>query len=170
MMAALGFFLSLDPALETSEALRHFPLQGGFPRSYERLSPLWPPYEDWAIEQLKALPVASEREVTRRIVDNGRTVALAGCGAKTGWLRNGWWETLNDIARDVKRKYRYYVSTEAESVDLELADGRVVASARGENLLDFLPTYPDDLVRLHAQRDSLMDLHLQNRREPSTFP
>jgi hypothetical protein len=163
MMAALGFFLSLDSDLVTPEALSCFPLQGGLPRSYERLSPLWPPYEDWAKEQLKALPAAADREVTRRIVDNGRMVGLAGYGPATGWTRNSWWETLNDVARDVKRNYRYYVVTDTGQIDVTLAEGRVVA-ASGGNDLDRLPTDHHDLERLKAQRDTLVDLHLRDRR------
>jgi hypothetical protein len=165
MMAALGFFMSLDSQLETPGALKHFPLQGGFPRSYERLAPHWPPYAEWAMEKLKALPAASEREVVRRIVDNGRTVGLAGYSPPIGWTRNGWWETLNDVAHDVKRKYRYYVVTDVGNVDLTLAEGRVIGLFGGDNVLDWLPTNQHDLDRLKAQRDTLLDMHLQNRRE-----
>lgn len=165
MMAALAFFISLDSELQTPDALKHFPLQGGLPRSYERLSPYWPPYKEWAREQLKALPVASEREVTRRIVGNGRTIGLAGFGPATGWVRTGWWESLNDVARDIKRNYRYYVVTETGPVDLALADGRVIAAAGEANAIERLPTNEHDLERLRSQRDTLLDMHLQDRRE-----
>ena len=166
MMAALGFFMSLDSELETPGALKYFPLQGGFPRSYERLAPLWPPYEEWAMEQLKALPAASEREVVRRILDNGRTVGFAGYSPLIGGTRNGWWETLNNVAHDVKRKYRYYVVTGVGEIDLTLEEGRVTAATGDEHALDRLPTDVHDLNRLKAQRDTLLDMHLQNRREP----
>ncbi len=166
MMAALRFFMAVDSELETPGALKHFPLQGAFPRSYERLSPLWPPYDEWALEQAKYLPAASEREVTRRIVDNERTVGLAGYSPPTGGTRNGWWESLNDVARDVKRKYRYYVTTDVGQTDLTLAEGRVAAATGGENVLDRIPTDQHDLDRLKAQRDTLLDMYLQNRREP----
>jgi hypothetical protein len=166
MMAALGFFISLDPELETPEALKHFPLQGGSPRSYERLSPLWPSYREWAMEQSRALPAASEREVVRRIVNNGRTVGLAGYSPLIGWTRSGWCESLHDVVRDVKRKYRYYITTNAGQIDLTLAKGRVIAATRGENVLDRLPTDQHDLDRLEAQRDTLLDIYLQDRRKP----
>ena len=66
-------------------------------------------------------------EVVRRIVNNGRTVGLAGYSPLIGWTRNGWWETVNDIAHDIKRKYRYYVVTDVGQVELTLAEGRVTA-------------------------------------------
>ena len=166
MMTALGFFMSLDSELVTPEALKHFPLQGGFPRSYERLAPFWPPYREWAIEHSRALPAASEREVVRPIVNNGRTVGLAGYSPLIGWTRNGWWETVNDIAHDIKRKYRYYIVTDVGQVELTLAEGRVTAVTGDENVLDRLPTDQRDLERLKAQRDTLLDMYLQNRREP----
>ena len=165
MMATLGFFISLDSELKTPEALKHFPLQGGFPRSYERLSPLWPPYREWAMEQSRALPAASEREVVRRIVHDGRTVGLAGYSPLIGWARNGWWESLNEVVHDVKRRYRYYVTTDAGQIDLTLAEGRLITATGGENVLDRLPTNQHDLDRLWAQRDTLLDIYLQDRRE-----
>ena len=105
-----------------------------------RLAPFWPPYREWAMEQSRASPAASEREVVRRIVNNGRTVGLAGYSPLIGWTRNGWWETVNDIAHDIKRKYRYYVVTDVGQVELTLAEGRVTAVTGDENVLDRLPT------------------------------
>ena len=102
--------------------------------------------------------------MTRRIIDNGRTVGLAGYGPPIAWTRNGWWETLTDVARDVKRNYRYYIATDVGQIDVTLANGRVTAAGGSGNILDRLPTDPHDLERLKAQRDALVDLHLQDRR------
>lgn len=164
MMSALAFFLAMDPQIATETALTVFPLAGGVARSYERIDPRWPPYDEWAKEQLKALPCADSRQVCRRILDRGRVVGLAGYSASRDGLMNAWWETTASVARDLRRRYSYFVLTGGSRIELGLSDGRVVAPTGGRDSIATLPADSNDLDRLRAQRDLLLDKHLEDRR------
>jgi hypothetical protein len=114
------------------------------------------------------LPGEKERQVAHALYENGRLIGYSGYGSGAGSHRSSWVERKQQVWRDVRSGYRYYVAHDDGDVDLTV-DGheRVVALQPGGNvLIALLPPAPS-LGRLSSGRLHMVeeydDMYLEMR-------
>lgn len=115
-------------------------------RYTERRSAGWPAadttFKDRRKSAASELPSAAERQVAHVLIDGDQVLGYGGYGPTVGNHRNTWVERRQQVGRDVRRGYRYYLVDGGAEIDLiPLGHNQVTAPspAVGGDLLVKLP-------------------------------
>jgi hypothetical protein len=141
-------------------------------RYTERRSARWPAADVTLGERRRLLrdqlPGETERQVAHALYEDGRLIGYSGYGSGGGSLRSSWVERKQQVWRDVRSGYRYYVRHDDGEVDLTVGGHeRVVAlQPDGNDLIALLPPAPP-LSGLSSERLHMVeeydDMYLEMR-------
>ena len=141
-------------------------------RYSERRSAWWPAADVPLGERRRLLrdqlPGETERQVAHALHEDGRLIGYSGYGSGGSGLRSSWVERKQQVWRDVRSGYRYYVRHDDGEVDLTLGGHeRVVAlQPDGSDVITLLPPAPPSgglsSERLHMV-EQYDDMYLEMR-------
>ncbi|MFC9355154.1 hypothetical protein ACFTZB_01025 [Rhodococcus sp. NPDC057014] len=146
-------------------------------RRTERRSASWPAADSFFKDKVRRAkqhpPAVEAREVLHTVLDeNGSLIGYSGLSTAASGVREAWVERKNQVGKDVRAGFKYYVETRNGPVDVALGDhsgGLRAVNSEDVDQLALLTAATDpvfDMQRL-MMVEAFPDLYLQMRNNGS---